>query len=350
MAYFGKYIRQILSLQEPVVFPGFGSLLMVTGKGINTNEGTIEPPGMIIKFDPDHPKSDGKLAEEYARGEEIDLEEARQQLLELVDAIKFKLDKGEVYSLDLVGTFSRDDDNRIHFEKDPNWVVDPEIFGLSSIDLLELENEEEKDEAGSSEVENETKKEVLADSSDPANASEKTASKVERKPVNKWRIIWIVIVSLIVVLALLLLINPGENGNEIEFSKDGLVLKYDTDKPSTTGLEKKSSVKEGVSQGQQQLKNAESVEQNEAIKESTSVPSQEKSYFIIAGSFQKLQNAETQMEALKSKGFPAEVIYTENRLYRVSIKSYANKADAIEELESIKSGSGIQSVWIWTNK
>ena len=116
MAYFGKYIRQILSRQEPVVFPGFGSLVMVRGKGINTDDSTIEPPGMIVKFDPNHPKSDGKLAEEYAKGEKIEHEEARQQLLELVDAIKFKLDKGEIYNLSLVGSFSRDDDNRVIFQ------------------------------------------------------------------------------------------------------------------------------------------------------------------------------------------------------------------------------------------
>ncbi|MEX2369793.1 MAG: hypothetical protein WD578_02215, partial [Bacteroidales bacterium] len=144
MAYLGKYIRQILSTQEPVILPGFGSLVPTEGKGVAGSEGKIEPPGTVIRFDATHPKGDGKLAEEYARGEQMDQEEARQQVLELVDAIKFKLDKGEKYELASVGTFTRDDDNKIHFRKDPNWVIDPDEFGLSSLELLELEDEPEE--------------------------------------------------------------------------------------------------------------------------------------------------------------------------------------------------------------
>ena len=146
MAYIGKYIRQILSRQEAVTLPGFGSLVISQSSGVSSGAGRLDPPGVVIRFDAEHPRDDGKLAAEYTAGEQLDPEEARQQVLELIDAIKFKLDKGEKYDLDLVGTFSRDDDNRIKFSKDPNWIIDPELFGLPSLDLLELEEEEKAGE------------------------------------------------------------------------------------------------------------------------------------------------------------------------------------------------------------
>ena len=73
MAYFGKYIRQILSRQEPVIFPGFGRLIIQEGKGVKGEDGKIDPPGAVIRFDPEHPKDDMKLDYDYTAGGGIDL-------------------------------------------------------------------------------------------------------------------------------------------------------------------------------------------------------------------------------------------------------------------------------------
>jgi len=219
MAYLGKYIRQILSRQEPVILPGFGSLIISKSVDVSSAAGKIDPPGALIKFDPEHPKDDRKLAAEYAAGEKIDMEEAKQQVLELVDAIKFKLDKGEAFLLDLVGGFTRDNDNRIHFDKDPNWIIDPDLFGLPSLDLLELE---EEDTAKKKEEALPVQKESKPAQKEQIQMKKHMAS---RAPVNKWKIIWIIVGSLIIVLLLILLI-PSKNGNYgIEFNREGIVLK-----------------------------------------------------------------------------------------------------------------------------
>ncbi len=330
MAYLGKYIREILSRHEPVVFPGFGSLVVVEGKGVAGEDGRIDPPGPMIRFDPTHPRGDGKLAVEYATGEGIDPEEARQQVLELVDAIKFKLDKGETFVLEQVGTFSRDDDNKIHFRKDLDWQLDPDGFGLDPLEILELENDEgvdiQPEEAAAPES---------MDVEIQEGGEEGPSSAGQRKPVNKWKIIWIVTGSLIAVLLLILLIPAG---NGIEFDKDGIIIQdmelRADDTPGSHAAQEKGD--ERVAEDQEQT----------VLPEEPAEPALSNQHFIIAGSFQNLANAKELKDQLNASGFPSEIIFSDNRMYRVSISSYASREAAEEDLRAIRSASGIGGAWV----
>lgn len=355
MAYLGKYIRQILSRKEEVILPGFGSLKVVEGQGKKGDDGMIDPPGSVVKFNPEHPKGDGKLAEEYASGESLDFEEARQQVLELVDAIKFKLDKGENYSVDQVGEFSRDNDNKIHFVKDANWVIDPELFGLSSLDLLEIEDEADEEEEVKSDgtVFNkegrDLENQVIDNKSDIEKKPWERRDKGEGK--KKWRLIWIVAAVLVVVLAVILLIPTGEDGSVI-FRKDGIVMK--NNKVQEDSLENKSSIQQTVTNElrEDSLKN-KSISDEETTGMSgsddgivTNTDPEENHFFIIAGSFKNIQNANDLMETLKGLGYPSEVILTENRLYRVSVKGFPTKDEGEKMLPKIQQEPGLSGAWL----
>jgi cell division septation protein DedD/nucleoid DNA-binding protein len=381
MAYLGTYIRQLLSNREQVILPGFGSLVITEGKGVAGDDGKIEPPVPVVRFDPTHPLGDGKLARAYAEGEGIEPEEARQQLLELVDAIKFRLDKGESYKLDQVGVFSRDDDNRILFRKDPGWVIDPDAFGLETLDILELDSEDadgagvtgaedaggeklaggdkhagsEKHTGGGKQAEGGSEQEVAKKGgsrrgTEPVRKSsgvpiEGSVRRVERKPVNKWKIIWIVVGSLIAVLVLILLIPSG---NGIEFGREGIVIR---ESEETVAPDKLSpDVGKDLKEEQGKTPVDQPVDEQETPAEMPGVQPKapEHNYFIIAGSFQNLQNATELMNELQAKGFPAEMITTENRMYRVSVQSYAERDQAIRELPRVKSESGMDGAWVMT--
>lgn len=348
MAYLGKYIRQILSRQEAVILPGFGSLVIRQGGGVSTNDGRIDPMGVVIKFDAEHPKDDGKLAGEYAKGENIDAEEARQQLLELIDAIKFKLDKGEQYDLDLVGSFSRDDDNRVRFNKDPNWIIDPDLFGLPTLDLLELEEEEKQTGQESAQGTGVTQAKPSAEAApiqkEPVAMKKKMA---DRAPVNKWRIIWIVIGALIIVLFLILIIPNKNNEFGIKVSKDGLVMKENIVGEDLQDAEEVNELHtDETEQANEEVTGQESTDQD--AEESQTTVETSNNYFIIAGSFAELSNATELMESLKAEGFPSEIIITESRLYRVSVQSYPEKQHAIDDLDRIKGHPGLGSCWVWS--
>ena len=75
----------------------------------------------------------------------------------------------------------------------------------------------------------------------------------------------------------------------------------------------------------------------------------EPAFFIIAGSFSNLGNASDLQDQLKQKGFEAEVMITENRMYRVSVASYLTKAEAEKGLSEIKKRPGLESCWLLSN-
>lgn len=174
---------------------------------------------------------------------------------------------------------------------------------------------------------------------------ERSVKRVERKPVNKWKIIWIVVGSLIAVLVLILLIPSG---NGVEFGREGIVIR---DRQESEGPEKLAPA---VEKGMKEEKGKTPVDEQEAGKGAAAdepgdqPKAPEHKYFIIAGSFQNLQNATELMNELRSKGFPAELIFAEGRLYRVSVKSYAESDQAIRELPRIKAESGIEGAWVMT--
>ncbi len=83
--------------------------------------------------------------------------------------------------------------------------------------------------------------------------------------------------------------------------------------------------------------------------ETKSVTGEEHSFFIIAGSFRHLKNASDLQDQLKVRGYPAEVMITENRMYRVSVSSYATKPEAERALAGVKADPGLESSWLLSN-
>ncbi len=344
----GDYIRKLLDERKRVVLPGFGNLQVkeTTGK-VYPSRSRMDPPGMFVRFDPSFSKDDGLLASAFCEGEELQLEEAGQRVLELIDAIKFALDKGDYYALPGTGTFSRDVDGKIHFLVDSDWVLEPDQYGLESIELLELEDEPIKEE----------KAPVLDVSVEKATVSEPrqpiarvTHQPSAHRPVEKrnrrayrWRIIWIVAAALIVILVVLIIVPTDKigNGNRI---------------PGDRG---KQPPREVLQQGEIQPEAQPEVVEQEAIEENQTEttpaviepePAKEAhQYYIIAGSFKHLKYASDLHDKLKARGFQAEVLVTGNRMYRVSVASYATEQEAEQALIGIKTKTGLESSWLLNN-
>ena len=328
----GKYIRLLLDERKRVILPGFGNLEVYVPEGTQTPSGNrINPPGTSVKFDTSFSKDDDVLAEAMAAGEVLERDEAQQRVLELVDAVKFSLDKGEDFFLPEAGTFTKDADGKIFFQADPAWVLEPDQYGLESMDLLEIEELP---------IEEEHTTETKTESKESPKVT--TLAPPKPKPKNKkWRVIWLVAAVLIIVLVVLILIpsEEGENGEK-------------------KGLFSKKADKELVDQEETPVDQQETESEEQVIptetepepEEEQSLPVEEtNNFFIIAGSFNKLKNASDLQDKLISRGFNAEVIITENRMYRVSVESYATKAEAEKELAKIKSQSDLQSCWLLSN-
>ncbi len=325
----------LLDERKRVILPGFGNLEVIIPEGTQTPSGNrINPPGTSVRFDTSFSKDDDRLAETLAAGEVLERDEAQQRVLELVDAIRFSLDKGEEFLLPEAGTFSRDADGKIHFLADPAWVLEPDQYGLESMDLLELE-ELPNEEDITKELETESKE----------SPKVTTLAPPKPKPKSKrWRVIWVVAAALIVVLAVLILIPSDESEDK---DRKGLFNK----KADREVVEQNDAIPDQADEGtQEQVSEAETESPEPETEVDQALPVEEtNSFFIIAGSFNKLKNASDLQDQLNSRGFHAEVMITENRMYRVSVASYATKAEAEKELIKIKSQSGLQSCWLLSN-
>ena len=72
-------------------------------------------------------------------------------------------------------------------------------------------------------------------------------------------------------------------------------------------------------------------------------------FYIIAGSFKNLHNASEMQDQLKARAYKSEVLITENRMYRVTVSSFATEAEAEKVLSGLKSEPGLKSAWILSN-
>ncbi len=354
-----KYIKLLLDERKRVILPGFGNLEVKEARGeVPVSGEYIDPPGLKVRFDGGFSKDDGVLASALASGEKLEEEEARQRVLELVDGIKFSMDKGEPFQMEGVGSLSRDSDGKVHFRIDREWILEPEQFGLEPLDLLELDESEEIESVPSPPVtlgENET---FAVEPEKPAPAARQGApmtalhkpvpgSREKEKPPRKWRAVWVVAAVLIVVLVVLILV-PSNRG-KIMGGKTAPPAVNTENIPSAT---QSPSSAEGSESGVQDFESLtpEALEQEPAEEVTESLqPAEKDKYFLIAGSFSHLRNASELQDQLKANGIAAEVMITENRMYRVSVGSFVYLKDAETELARLKSNPGLESCWILSN-
>jgi len=330
----GNYIKQLLLEHQRVILPGFGNLVLEeSGLGLSETGDKISPPGLTIKFDASFSKDDEKLTSRFAEGAVITKEEAKQQVLEFIDRIRFTLDKGETFRIKGLGLFYRDDDQKVCFDVDTDWIIDPEKYGLESIELLELENETIEAEGKNTE--------------EPLLTGESESS---GKKANKWRIIWILVASLIFILAVVMLIPvKEEKGTGIKFGREGIIIK----RPGT-GKQSAESVSEKIEEdiitvSPEEIKEITEEESIDEDKDKKVEQVVQNKYFIVAGSFSKLQNAIDMQDRLKAEGYPSEIIITENRLYRVSLFGYPTKSEALRQLDNVTKNKQFENSWVMAN-
>ncbi len=395
----GKYIKKLLDERKQVILPGFGNLeVSESSGGVPVSGNMIDPPGTRVRFDSGYSRDDGELASVLAAGEELSSEEAGQRVLELVDSIKFALDKGAPYAIPETGTFTRDGDGKVHFKVDSGWVIEPDQYGLESMDLLELEvlpaeegdtsevkkstekpkteKPEGKPNAEKAEVLPEKDKSIEKPEKKPAPAvpapaapaattapasrpitklAEPQTPKRSSRPLSRWRIIWVVAGVLIAILIVLIFVpvdsfrndksdNPVVNGTESNELQDNSGASSDIEESTNVATEPKNN----EDQPTDEVDSGPAETPAETPAESQPLRT-DNNFFIIAGSFKHLKNASDLQDQLLARGYKAEVMVTENRMYRVSAASFVTKDEAEKTLVGVKAEPGMEACWLLSN-
>lgn len=386
-----NYIADALTFRKKVYFPGLGTLKIVRHDA-DIDEGSFAPPHSDLVFSTGENLPDDEfLATKISEGEDISKDEANQRILEYVDEIKFAFNKGEEHEIRGVCKLQMDENNNIQLIQDPEFLPDPDEFGLESFELEGFENESQGDYGVDEDQDNGQKSErieMALDGNPDMHKFEETyirrkqaeqeeqgepvfeppqphetppaypGSRAGEKGKSNRNTIWIISGSIVVILAALILIplktslfNESINFDDIfggsgeleinddfsdvedeDFNFDEMVNEMEREIDSATRMENALAPIEGS---------------EETVTEPSVEPAQEYvEYHIIAGSFRDLDNAQDLQKELTLLGYPSLIIEPGNGVFRVSAISFKDKVTALNELVKFRESTGLSTAWL----
>jgi hypothetical protein len=350
-----EYIKNQLLFNGKVTFPGLGSLVLIKGSARIKGKKII-PPGTWVSFNPDFLKDDDKLAQSIASAEEINIEDARQQVLEFVDEILFALNKGEAFIFKGIGKLYRDNDNIFQFEKDESLIVDFESYGLESFEIEPLEEEVATVESSQKNVILE-KKSIPAYQSQPRPQPQPQSQPQIVSPVttgkNSSNIFWILSGSVVVILTGFIVLKMTtdifDNASFTFFNfgeKDSLetVAESEIHQTGKTIPGELEVTLDSMAKMENALVPEIKVQDKTLINPVSS--SGYKEFHIIAGSFKDQEYAQKLARDLSMKGYPATILEQGNNLYRVSALSFKDKATGLKELQRFRGQTKNNAAWL----
>ncbi len=145
-------------------------------------------------------------------------------------------------------------------------------------------------------------------------------------------------------------ITMGEQST-IHDSESGVLEEQDKEAKTDTEKKEESVVETAKNQSAAQ-EEPTSLREETAVQQPKTTPHPEpiarpagKQFYVVAGSFANLNNADNFVRTLKSKGFNSSVIGKRNNLYTVCFSSHASKKSAEEELARIRNSNDAQA-WL----
>jgi nucleoid DNA-binding protein len=126
-------IRGLLFRHDCVIIPGFGGFICnYVPASIDKASGMFYPPARRVSFNRNLTNNDGLLIGDVSRREGIGYGEARDIIEQFAAEMKRRLSKGEMITLDLIGTFRTNQEGSIQFEPDSQANYNAGSFGMDS--------------------------------------------------------------------------------------------------------------------------------------------------------------------------------------------------------------------------
>ena len=338
----GKLIADLLREHNRVSLPGVGAFVGVYQPAI-LNEETLEltPPFKEISFSKDETWNDELLEQLVSKTEEISIEEAKKRVAEAVTEITAELRKKESYPIAGLGRLLQEDLD-ITFEIEAGLNLLSEAFGLETINMqvLSLPSDKKKVEAP---------KAIVAEPS--------KAKPVEPKPMiatdmpkKKSKTPWILAGLLIVILLLAYVfyndLFPSKIATTQQTKTEATQIKSDTS--NVDQEEDTTTAEDTVEQKVVADKIETQTEKRKALyyEEPKATSESNKTFYIIAGSFNKMQNAEKLKATLVKEGYKPEILTVEGPVFRVSMYSFTNRNRALQELSRLRDQNKERNIWL----
>jgi hypothetical protein len=326
---FGNNIKNLLYLYDCIIIPGLGGFVArYYPARVDGLRRKLKPPCKEFSFDDSLVKGGEVVISFIARVRGIEESEARTIVERFALETRAIVQQGDKAELPGLGWFIKGPKGKIHFEFDMVNNFHPETAGLPELNLPEF------------------------------NKSDKTVMEVVPEPLTRKKqpgrirhIAWLV--------PLLLLLAAGIYGylNWEKVKKQpvvaGLLEKlgsgaddYSLQPNIVMGLPDSASAVDNAIDTINSLKNALNPGTEEPQILSKDPYANCTRFYLIAGSFKRMKNAQDLSKKLSSQGFRTEILTSTDGMYRVSIKVFTRRTEALEALGKIKAEGKIGQVWL----
>lgn len=387
----GKTIQKLLMKHETVIVPGLGAFVSKYKSAETDGEsGKMLPPSKGISFEPKVQNNDGLLAGQIVVQEQVSHFEALKKIKEECEDIIFRLDKGERVTLENMGVLFYNQNREIQFVPSGEENLLADVFGLEAISLpdksgsiqkaqTEAENESETKENTGEGREEETPIDSVKvapepDEADPLSVYEPFFRDpyvpYRRKKKRRWY--WF-----------LLLIPPIVAGVFFYLQKEEKVQRHpevditvepappEVHSPAKQDSTEQSSgggipglVQNKQNPGQQTVKSAGTVpvdsvlvQMNNPVKTTEStydssllVKPDTSRFYLVAGSFKALENAEKYFQFLNSEGYQPFHLEKHGSFFVVGAGMYETEGEAFSAQADFLEKYPDSGAWIFVPK
>ena len=306
-----KHIADLLYLHDCVIVPGLGGLVAnpvpaVYDEGMNM----FYPPAKEIGFNINLKHNDGLLINYLATAENISYNDAKNKINEYVETINRKLKNREIVSLGIVGELKKDSDGNIVFTPNSTENFQPDSFGLTSFHLSPV-NTNHYHAVTVSSYHN-VKKAIR-----PFSAKHIAAG--------------------IALVAGLFLFGPELKNPDINQAGSIEFLIQPESIPNANQIKTAGDTKVIPGNDQDKVKPV--------------IPKDKLNYFIIAGSFKKLEQADKYCNRLRSQGFEKSTVLKSSKdRFRVAVEGFMMKKDALTALNTYRAQKDFKAAWLLRQK
>lgn len=328
-------IRELLANNNFISLPGIGSFIQKYEPARPSSDGlSFIPPKQVITFDPARSFNDEAIETYICEKLEISHSEASSKLTEFIGSITNSLNQGKSFTFENIGTLSKDSKGNFQFNQAKSTDAAIETYGLNEVSVSKTLSTKTTP----------VKKEQPLVSAEYKQSKKSSATKVA--------IILSSIVGIAAIVAIFIFIpnlhfwNPIINNSNktTAIIKDTLNSSTPSQKQVIASIDSSLNKKDSIRSKVEKEILSNNVKKT-ALSYEEPKKQDSKMYYLIVGSFEKIENAQKLSEKFTQKGYKVEIIQGVN-MYRVSINQFSDKNLAIAEFNKFHSQNPDESVWL----
>ena len=359
----GRHIEILLLNNDCVIVPNLGGFMAHHVEArYDDRDSMFIPPLRTLGFNPQLTMSDPLLAQSYADAYDISYPEAVAMLEREVESVKNQIEHTGSYEFADLGTLRLNDEGRYEFEPNESGLLTPMLYGLSSIEMpLLAEVLKHTDKPGTITLEsrritpNPSFQPSLATMMSQVSPSDHQR---EEKTISiKVSLLRNLAVTAVAAVALLLFARPVSPNQDVIVDKASLL----------TTITPKKEVKEVAAV----TMSAETPAQEVATATSAATPESRSivgafeelakhieslnaeavlptpgHFTVVLGCSLPLENAQNFLASIHEKGARKAALFEYKNDHMVVYGDYADKEEAIAQLQTLQNDGVVSSGWI----